>query len=104
MSKTRTGVGAQIIESLLTATDMSAQLSTGLGIPSARRDVLSGKAQSDIALFNKLAIISRSWVDPDPVKTAKIFRDMIENTTSGAVLLSEAVQRADQEMQQLLSQ
>ncbi|MDB5238133.1 MAG: hypothetical protein JWM46_403 [Candidatus Kaiserbacteria bacterium] len=96
--------GASIVESVLTAADLSTLLSTGLGIPSARRDVLAAKAVGDFALFNKQAIIARSWVDPDPTKTAQIFRDMIENTTSGASLLSEAVQRADQEMQQLLSQ
>lgn len=96
--------GASIVESVLTAADISALISTALNIPSARRDVLAIRTQSDLDLFNKQAIISRSWIDPNPAKTEPIFRDMIQNTTSGAVLLSEAVQRADQEMQQLLSQ
>ena len=96
--------GAITVESVLTATDVSLSISTALGIPSARRDVLALKAQGDTDLFNRQAIIARSWIDPDPVKTEPIFRDMIENTTSGTMLLSEAVQRADQEMQQLLSQ
>ena len=96
--------GAITVESVLTATDVSLSISTALGIPSARRDVLAMKAQGDTDLFNRQAIIARSWIDPDPVKTEPIFRDMIENTTSGTMLLSEAVQRADQEMQQLLSQ
>lgn len=96
--------GALIVETVLTAQDISQQLSVELGIPSARRDVLSVKTQGDSALFNMEAIISRSWIDPDPLKTGPIFQDMIENTTSGSVLLTEAVQRADQQMQELLSQ
>jgi hypothetical protein len=73
-----------------------------LGIPSARRDVLSQNAQGDDDLFNKQAIIARTWVDPDPAKTDEIFRGMIETTTSGAALVTEAVTRADQEMAHIL--
>lgn len=94
--------GAVTVAYLLASTGVSKQLSIALGIPSARRDVLSQPAQGDDDLFNRQAIISRTWVDPDPVKTAGIFRDMIENTTSGAMLLTEAVQRADLEMEHIL--
>ena len=94
--------GAITIAYLLAAADMSKSLSVALGIPSARRDVLSLGAQGDDELYNKQAIIVRTWVDPDPAATESIFRGMIENTTSGAALLTEAVQRADQEMAHLL--
>jgi ABC-type glycerol-3-phosphate transport system substrate-binding protein len=96
--------GALIVASVLSAADISKLLSTALGIPSARRDVLSIKVSGDGDLFNKQAIIARSWIDPEPIKTGAIFRDMIENTTSGTMLLTESVQRAEQEMEQLLSQ
>lgn len=79
-------------------------LAVALGMPSARRDVLSQPAEGNDVLFNKQAIIVRSWVDPDPDKTATIFRDMIENTVSGATLVTEAITRADQEMAHLLGQ
>jgi len=94
--------GAITVAYLLAATGMSQSLSVALGIPSARRDVLALPAQGDDELFNKQAIITRTWVDPDPEETGRIFRGMIENTTSGASLLTEAVQRADQEMAHLL--
>jgi hypothetical protein len=55
-------------------------------------------------IFNRQAILVRSWVDPDPVKTTEIFRAMIEDTTSGALLLGEAISRADRQISVLLEQ
>lgn len=94
--------GALTAAFALVSGDVSRSLSTALGMPSARRDVLSLQADGNDQLFNKQAIIMRSWVDPNPVKTGTIFRDMIENTVSGSALITEAVTRADQEMAQLL--
>lgn len=99
---TKNPTGAVTVAYILAATDISQQLSIALGMPSARRDVLSQPGQGNDELFNKQAIISRTWVDPDPVQTEAIFRGMIENTTSGAALLTEAVQRADLELSHLL--
>ncbi len=87
---------------LLASAANSQALSTAVGIPSARRDVLSQPAQGDGELFNQMVITSHSWVDPDPVATDALFQAMIENTTSGAVLLSDAVQQADQQMGHIL--
>ena len=94
---------------LLAASDNGKALTTALGIPSARRDVANSMAHgvntdadTNDALFSDMAIIAKSWIDPDPEKTAIIFRDMIEKTTSGAQLLTEAVQRADQELGHIL--
>lgn len=80
----------------------SKALSLALGLPSARRDVLSQPTTGDDAIFAKQAIITRSWIDPSAEKTENIFRAMIENTVSGATLVTEAVQRADQELAELL--
>jgi maltose-binding protein MalE len=95
----------------------SQAFSTATGIPSARRDVLSAAAQKGIpsALVSSddickgvdpvicSAQIARSWVDPDPDATNGIFRAMIEDTTSGAILVVQALQRADQQLTQLLN-
>jgi ABC-type glycerol-3-phosphate transport system substrate-binding protein len=94
--------GAITAAFLLASQSNAAAISTALGIPSARRDVLSQKAGGFDDLFNKQAIISHAWTDPDPTKTANAFRAMIENTTSGAMLVDEAVQRADQQFQQII--
>jgi len=80
----------------------SKALSTALGIPSARRDVVNLPAKGNDDLFNKQAILAHSWIDPDPEKTAGLFRAMIENTTSGTLQVSEAIQRGDQELGHIL--
>ncbi len=87
---------------LLASADNSGALATALGISSARRDVVGKPAEGNDDLFNKQTIIAHSWLDPDPEKTAELFRAMIENTTSGAQLVSEAVQRGDQEMARII--
>ena len=105
--------GAFTVASTLAGTDISLAFSTVYGIPSARRDVLTppgGSLEgeelfrfgSEQDLFNKQAIISRAWSDPDPDRTNEVFRAMIENVTTGALRLSEAVQRANQEMGNIL--
>lgn len=87
--------GAQQAAYILASSPASSLFSQAIGIPSARRDVLSESVVGNAELFNRQAIISRSWIDPDPVKTNELFRDMIEGVTSGALKLGEALQRAD---------
>ncbi len=102
--------GARVIQWLLASKDVSAALSTSLGMPSARRDVLNTVLQqqsdqlapSDTLIVATGAATIRSWSDPDPAKTDGIFRAMIEDTTSGTILLSEAIMRADQQIDNLV--
>jgi ABC-type glycerol-3-phosphate transport system substrate-binding protein len=89
---------------LLASPEASAALTTAFGISSARRDVLALPAQGNDDLFNKMAIITRLWEDPNPQETDRIFRDMIESITSGAAKLSEALQRADASMREIQTQ
>lgn len=95
--------GALTIAYLLAEQNAATLLSQALGLPSARRDVLALSASGLDDFFNKQAILVRSWIDPDPEKTDEIFRDMIQGVTSGSAKLSEAVQRADQTMRQLIN-
>ena len=95
--------GALTAAYLLGGTDGSKLLATALGLASARRDVLSVRAQGYDELFNKQALLVRAWEDPNAKETERIFRDMIESVTSGAAKTTEAVQRAEQAMRQLTS-
>jgi ABC-type glycerol-3-phosphate transport system substrate-binding protein len=102
--------GARVIQWLLATGEISAAFSTSLGLPSARRDVLNaqlatqkpGVELSNQALASLGAGIMRSWTDPDPARTSEIFRAMIEDTTSGNLLLSEAISRADQQINNIV--
>ncbi|MEK7106722.1 MAG: extracellular solute-binding protein [Patescibacteria group bacterium] len=79
-------------------TGMGRNLSLVLGVPSALRDVLALPSTGTGELYKREALISRSWFDPNPDKTSSIFRAMIENITGGSLSLSDAIQRASQEI------
>lgn len=65
-------------------------------LPSARRDMLS-VAPSDPyrVVFYNSALIARSFIDPDPLQTTAIFRDMINSIVSGQSQTSEALGQAN---------
>lgn len=110
--------GARVVASTLASSVNAQALSTALHIPPARRDILEAGASAqipsqilsaaDVCKGSSVIVCSvqmaRSWMDPDPLETDAIFRAMIEDTVSGAVLISEAVSRADQQLTHLLNQ
>lgn len=96
--------GALTAAYLLASPESSKALATVFGISSARRDVLAQGAEGNEDLFNRQTLIVRTWEDPDPVETARIFRDMIESITSGSAKITEALQRAEQAMRQITGQ
>lgn len=106
LSRTSANAQGALTAAFLLADKTTANaISTALGMPSARRDALSqAPSEGGSNLFNTQAIIVRSWYDPDPEKTATIFRDMIQDVTSGALRITEAVQRADQALGIILNQ
>ena len=80
----------------------SGALASVFSMASPRRDTISDAAQGNQDIFNKAAIMSYSWVDPNPTATDRLFQSMIEDTTSGALLVTEAVSRADSQMTQII--
>ncbi|MBM3272271.1 extracellular solute-binding protein [Candidatus Kaiserbacteria bacterium] len=105
LATSRTGARPNVAASVaytLSDPGPAAALSLALGLPSARRDILRVPATSTYAMVNSQAILARSWIDPDPQGTADAFRAMIEDTVSGAVTVSEGVQRADQQIGKLI--
>jgi hypothetical protein len=55
------------------------------------------------ALFEQMAIIARAWPDPDPAQTESVFRALIENTIAGASSIPQALQSAEQQLNQIIS-
>lgn len=96
--------GALTAAYILAGPEGSKLLSLAFGLASARRDVLAEPAQGNDAVFNKMALLVRTWEDPNPQETERIFKDMIESVTSGAARTLEAVQRAEQAMRTLTTQ
>lgn len=89
---------------LLASPAASKAIATVTGMSSARRDVIAQGAQGNDDLFNRQTLIARTWEDPNPVETSRIFRDMIESIVSGSAKITEALQRAEQAMRQLTQQ
>lgn len=96
--------GALTAAYILGGPEGSQLFSLAFGLASARRDILSAPAQGNDAVFNKMALLVRTWEDPDSRETDRIFKDMIESVTSGAARTVEAVQRAEQAMRTLTTQ
>jgi multiple sugar transport system substrate-binding protein len=95
--------GAEDAAATLVTSVNSTAFSKAFNLASARRDVLAQSATGEQQLFNTSAIASYSWVDPSPSKTASLFQAMIENTTSGSVLIGDAVGRADAQLTQIIA-
>lgn len=96
--------GALTAAYLLGGPEASQLLALAYGFASARRDVLGQPKQGNEEVFRSMALLVRTWEDPSPLETDRIFRDMIESVTSGAARVTEAIQRAEQSMRQLTSQ
>jgi len=94
--------GARIVASLMGGKNFVSSLSIALGLPAARRDVLSEGGEDRDILAKREALIAHSWIDPDPEGTSKIFQAMIEGVTSGLARPAEAIGRANQEIAQIL--
>lgn len=89
----------------LTEPTASQFFAEAIGTPSPRRDLLSDEPSDPLDLiFRNAALISRGWFDPHDEETDKIFRRMIGDVTSGALRLSDTVQRANQEINVLINE
>ncbi|MDB5188020.1 MAG: hypothetical protein JWO50_540 [Candidatus Kaiserbacteria bacterium] len=114
-------VGAKTIAYTLVSAPFSNAIANSYGMVSPRRDVLTpgaikaaptsvdakvnaaralafASSTPDQDVITQSAIIAQGWSDPDPVKTDDIFRAMIEDTTSGAMLFTEAIGRANSQL------
>ncbi len=96
--------GALVVAELLVSATTSTAFAHALGIAPAGRDALALPASGHSALYNKMAIITHIWSDPDPIQTDNLFRAMIEGTISGAASVAQAIQNGDQQMAQIIGQ
>lgn len=75
-----------------------------LNIPSARRDILNQVDNSAVkTVFNKSAIMSKGWLDPNSLKTGEIFQNMVESYTTGRSSLDESINTASDQLDSLLN-
>lgn len=99
----RNGGAAISVAQILTSTAALRDLSQLIDLPPMRRDLLSVPPSNPYsAVFYSSAIMSRAWLDPSPRDTLPIFQDMVENIISGKNRISEAISRADRELDSII--
>lgn len=86
----------------LLSNDYAKRIAQALSLPPASRALLYERPEDPYLLtFYNGAIIARSWLDPNPEKTDAIFSEMIEGILSNRFSSSEALGRAQNQMQLL---
>lgn len=80
------------------------QISKGLNLPPAHR-VLLGKKPSDpyLSIFYDSANISKSWPDPNPQETDRLFANAIEGTLSSPTTVSVWVTGLSRQLDQIVT-
>lgn len=95
--------GAFNVANAFSSPDFVQFLSNNTILPPIRREVLAQRPNDPFfSLFYDAAIISRSWLDPDPEETDGIFRDLIRNHASGALNPFDNINQADAAIKELL--
>lgn len=104
VARTSKNPGASLKAALKIASqESSAEISRLLFLPSARRGVLAERpSDATFSVFRDAALQSRGWLDPDGEASEIVFKDMIESVTSGRARVSEALSRANQELDRLI--
>lgn len=92
------------VASILSGSDAVNAFSQDLQLPPVRRDLLKIKPKDAYqSVFYQSAIRGKSWLDPDPTLSQKVFQTMIESITSGRARTSEAINNTSRELSSLLS-
>jgi ABC-type glycerol-3-phosphate transport system substrate-binding protein len=93
---------AAVAAVMLSAPESVALLSSMLGLPPARRDLLaSGTTDPFDQIYYESALLGRTWLDPNPTQTEAIWRAMAERVTTGRALSLDSISRASQELEAL---
>jgi ABC-type glycerol-3-phosphate transport system substrate-binding protein len=73
-------------------------------LPSARKDSVPDISNSVAkTIFNRSAIRSKGWYDPNSAQTSAIFQDMIESYTTGRETLDGVINTASERLDLLLN-
>lgn len=91
------------VAGMISQGDNAKNMSTSLSLPPASRALLSDRPKDPyLFTFFNSALISRSWLDPDKSKSNLIFKELIENTLSNNLSVTEAINKAQGQFELLL--
>lgn len=85
--------------------DNAKSLSTATSLPPVSRSLLSAKPSDNpyLSTFFSSSLISRSWIDPDERSTDAVFGELIENILSNNLSTNEAINKAQDQLGQIIN-
>lgn len=85
--------------------DLNAKFAEKLLLAPAMRDALAaGHSNPALSIFYKSAVMAKSWLEPNPQAVSAVFKNMIESTATGKVRISEAVNAAKRQIEEMANQ
>ncbi|MEK7134383.1 MAG: extracellular solute-binding protein [Patescibacteria group bacterium] len=85
--------------SALTDSSVAEAFGENISLAPARRDLLSkSKPDAVLPVVYQSALMARGWLDPNADRTYTIFKDMIENISSGRLSIGSAVVSAGEQV------
>ncbi len=101
---TRNAAIAASVAASFAGKDIISALSTQMGLPPVRKDLLLLRPDDATftSVFYNSAIISRGWLDPDPLQSTPVFKRMIDNTNAQISEPYQSINRADTDLNVLL--
>jgi len=94
----------QIAGSLSTG-ENAKNLSIALSLPPSLKSLLTDKPDDPyLSTFFDSSLISRSWLDPNGVKSSLVFGELLDNILSNKLSLKEAIDKADGQLNLLNKQ
>jgi ABC-type glycerol-3-phosphate transport system substrate-binding protein len=82
------------------------RMSDGLNLPPAHRILLAKKPKGispSMLLFYDAALISRSWPDPSPNETDRIFQTAVDSVLSSKLVVDQAISSLQSQLEQIVS-
>lgn len=88
------------VAGMMSSGDMAKNLATAVSLPPASRTLLATKPEDPyLFTFFNSAIVARAWLDPDSVTSDAIFGEMIQNILSNRLSVSDAVSKAQGQLE-----
>jgi ABC-type glycerol-3-phosphate transport system substrate-binding protein len=92
------------VAGLLSTGDNATAFAAAVSLPPALRSLLATKPTDPyLYTFFTQAIISQSWLDPDPVQSDAIFKELVDNILSSRLSIGDALGKAQSELQLLVN-
>lgn len=95
--------GSVRVAGILSSNQILEKLNTLTGLPPVSRSLLASPPSDAVQpIFYESAIVAHTWLEPDSTGADTAFKNMIESISSGRSRLSDAVQDAHRELENLL--